>query len=120
MKEFDMRALLMSSVAGALVLASTVAQAAPSVRQEVKVPFAFTVNGEQLPAGTYSISHDDEQGSALLIQGQHESVYVLTTPTSSASAHQDTSMVFTKDGDHYRLAEVWDDSGEGVAVVESR
>ncbi len=87
-----MRAVLMSSVVGAFVLASAVAQAAPTtVRQEVKVPFAFTVNGEELPAGTYSISHDDEQGGALLIQGQHESVYVLTTPTSSASAPQDTS-----------------------------
>ncbi len=29
-------------------------------------------------------------------------------------------MVFSKDGDHYRLAEVWDDEGEGVAVVPSR
>ena len=116
-----MRAVLMSSVVGAFVLASAVAQAAPTtVRQEVKVPFAFTVNGEELPAGTYSISHDDEQGSALLIQGQHESVYVLTTPTSSASAPQDTSLVFSKDGDHYRLTEVWDDEGDGVAVVGAR
>ena len=116
-----MRAVLMSSVVGAFVLASAVAQAAPTtIRQEVKVPFAFTVNGEEMPAGTYSISHDDEQGSALLIQGQHESVYVLTTPASSASAPQDTSLVFTKDGDHYRLAEVWDDEGDGVAVVGAR
>lgn len=115
-----MRAVVMSSVVGALVLASAVAQAAPTVRQEVKVPFAFSVNGEELPAGTYSISHDDERGSALLIQGQHESVYVLTTPTSSTSAPQDASLVFTKDGNRYRLAEVWDDAGDGVAVVESR
>jgi hypothetical protein len=121
MKEFNMRAVLMGSVIGAMVLASAVAQAAPTtVRQEVKVPFPFTVNGEELAAGTYSISHDDEQGGALLIQGQHESVYVLTTPTSSASAPQDTSLVFTKDGNHYRLAEVWDDAGDGVAVVGTR
>jgi hypothetical protein len=119
MREFDMRSALISSVVGALVFGAAVAQAAPTtVRQEVKVPFAFTVNGEELPAGTYSVRHDDEQGGALLIQGQRGSVYVLTTPVASGSAKQDTSLVFTRDGDHYRLAEVWDDSGDGVAIAK--
>ena len=116
-----MRAVLMSSLVGALVLASAVAQAAPAtIRQEVKVPFAFTVNGEELPAGTYSIRHDDEQGGTLLIQGQRASLYLLTSPVESTSARQDTSLVFTRDGDHYRLAEVWDDAGDGVQVLNQK
>jgi hypothetical protein len=113
-----MRAVLMSVVMGAMVLTSAVAQAAPSaVQQDVKVPFSFVVNGQELPAGTYSIRRDDAQPSALLIQSGRESVYVLTTPVANASARQDSSLVFAKDGDRYRLAEVWSDAGDGVQVV---
>ena len=112
-----MRAMVMSSVFGAMVLAAAAAQAAPtSVEQEVKVPFAFTVNGYELPAGTYSVRHDDTQNAALLIQGTHESVYILTTPVASGSTPQDTSLVFKKDGDRYQLTQIWNDDGEGVAV----
>ena len=114
-----MRAVVMSSVLGVFVFAAAVAQAAPTaVRQEVKVPFAFTVNGAELPAGTYSVRQDDDQSGALLIQGAHGSVYVLTAPIAAGSTKQDTSLVFTRDGGQYRLTEVWDDSGEGVAVVK--
>jgi hypothetical protein len=113
--------MLMSSAVAAMVLASAVAQAGPTTtRQEVKVPFPFVVNGHEMPAGTYSVREDEEQGSALLIQGEGASIFVLTSPVNSASAPQDTSLVFTKDGDRYRLAEVWDDAGDGVAIVNAR
>jgi len=115
-----MRAMLMSSTIAAMTLVATVAQAAPLSRQEVKVPFAFTVNGQQLPAGTYSVSTDDEQSSTLLIQGNHEAVYVLTAPMSGGSAAQDTSLVFAKDGDRYRLTQVWNEDGEGVSIVGAK
>jgi len=113
-----MRAVLMSSVFGALVFAAAAAQAGPSTRQEVKVPFAFTINGQQMPAGTYSVRQDDAQPSALLIQGAHSAAYVLTAPVENGSAQQDTSLVFEKDGNTYRLSEVWDNDGDGVAVLE--
>ena len=114
-----MRAAVMSSVFGALVLAAAVAQAGPSTRQEVKVPFAFTINGQQMPAGTYSVRQDEAQPSALLIQGEHSAAYVLTAPVGNAATPQDTSLVFEKAGTSYRLSEVWDDDG-GVAVVEPK
>jgi len=114
-----MRAVLMSSVLGAMVFAAAVAQAAPTTRQEVKVPFAFTINGQPMPAGTYSVRQDEAQSSALLIQGEHSAAYVLTAPVGNGAAPQDTSLVFEKDGSSYRLSQVWDDDG-GVAVVELR
>jgi len=49
-----MRAAVMSSLIGAMTMVAAVAQAEPTTRQEVKVPFAFTVNGQEMPAGTYS------------------------------------------------------------------
>jgi hypothetical protein len=120
MKEFDMRAVMMSSAIAAMTLTAAVAQAAPATREQVKVPFAFTVNGQEMPAGTYAVRHDDDQPYALLIQGSHESVYVMTAPVSSSAAPQDISLVFAKDGDRYRLTQVWDEDGEGVSVVGSR
>ena len=112
-----MRGILMSSAFGAMVLAAAAAQAAPmTIEQEVKVPFAFTVNGKELPAGTYSVRRDDSQNSALLIQGARESVYILATPVADGSAPQDSSLVFKKDGDRYQLTEIWGEDGEGVRV----
>jgi hypothetical protein len=122
MKEFDMRAMLMSSVIGAMTLMAAVAQAEPTTRQEVQVPFAFTVNGQQMPAGSYTVRQDEDQPSALLIQGQgrREAIYVLTAPVTSGSPAQDTSLVFTKDGNRYRLAQVWDEDRGGVAIVGTK
>ena len=114
-----MRAWLMGSSVMAMVLASTIAQAAPSVRQEVTIPFAFLVNGEELPAGTYSVRQDDMEGSSIvLIEGKRASAYVLTAPVERAAQPQDTSLVFTKDAGRYRLAEIWDE-GEGLSIVDA-
>jgi len=114
-----MRAVMMSSGLAAMVMAATVAQAAPAPRQEVKVPFAFVVNGQELPAGTYTVRQDDAEESALLIQGQGASVYVMTAPVSRSATPQDTSVVFAKDGNRYRLAEIWNDEGDGLAIVNA-
>ena len=116
-----MRAWLMSSGVVAMVMAATVAHAGPNTnRQEVKVPFAFTVNGQEMPAGTYSVLQDDAQSGTLLIQGAHSAAYVLTAPVATGSAPQDTSLVFEKDGAHYRLMQVWDDAGDGVSIVDTK
>jgi len=122
MKEFDMRAMLMGIVIGTMTLAAAVAQAEPTTRQEVKIPFAFTVNGQEMPAGSYTVRQDLDQPSALLIQGESnkEAIYVLTAPVASGSAPQDTSLVFAKDGNRYRLTQVWDDEGAGLSIVENR
>jgi hypothetical protein len=114
-----MRALIVGSGVAALVLAAAGAHAAPTARQEVKIPFAFVVSGHELPAGTYSVVQDDEDNSALLIQGRGTSVYVMTAPVNRSATPQDTSVVFAKDGSRYRLAEIWDAEGEGLAVVDA-
>jgi hypothetical protein len=117
-----MRAAVMSSLIGAMTMVAAVAQAEPTTRQEVKVPFAFTVNGQEMPAGTYSVREDEDQPHALLIQGSRNksAIFVLTAPVDSVSTPQETSMVFAKDGDHYRLTQVWGEDGEGVSIVGTR
>ena len=117
-----MRAVLMSSVIGAMTLTAAVVQAEPTTRQEVKVPFAFTVNGTDMPAGTYSVREDEDQPHALLIQGSSNksAIFVLTAPVDGVANPQDTSMVFAKDGNRYKLTQVWGQDGEGVSIVGTR
>lgn len=117
-----MRAVLTSLVVGTMTLLAGVAQAEPTTRQEVKVPFAFTVNGQEMPAGTYTVREDEDQPHALLIQGSSSksAIFVLTAPVDVIPAAQDSSMVFAKEGDRYRLTQVWGQDGEGVSIVGSR
>jgi len=115
-----MRAVLMSSVIAAVTLAAAVAQAAPVNMQEVKVPFSFTVNGQQLPAGTYTVQHDDALGTGtLFLKGEKASTFVLTAPIDGTkSPADDASFVFAKDGDGYRLTQVWDGDANGHEIVK--
>ena len=114
-----MRALLISSSVAAMVFASAAAHAGPAVREEVKIPFAFVVNGQELPAGTYDVREDDAGESALLLQGEGKSVFLLTAPVRKGAPPQDTSFVFAKDGTHYRLSEIWNDEGDGMKIVDA-
>lgn len=117
-----MRAMVMSSVIGAMTVMAAVAQAEPTTREEVKVPFAFTVNGTEMPAGTYTVREDEDQPHALLIQGsgKKSAIFVLTAPVDGVQAPQDTSLVFAKDGNSYKLTQVWGQDGEGVSIVGTR
>lgn len=117
-----MRAVLMSSVIGAMTLTAAMAQAEPTTREAVKVPFAFTVNGQEMPAGTYTVREDEDQPHALLIQGSTNKsvIFVLTAPVDGIPASQDTSMVFAKDGNSYKLTQVWGQDGQGVSIVGTR
>jgi hypothetical protein len=112
-----MRTLLMSLVAGALVLGAASAQAGPVTRSEANVPFAFVVNGQEMPAGTYTVQQDSENSSALLIRGEKASAFIVTAPVNSNAARPDAALVFSKDGDRYRLIEVWDGNADGHAVL---
>lgn len=115
-----MRAFLMSSVMAAVALAAAVAQAAPVNMQEVKVPFSFTVNGQELPAGTYTVQHDDALGTGtLLLKSEKASAYVMTAPVNGEAAPSaDASFVFAKDGDQLRLTQVWDGDANGHEIVK--
>jgi hypothetical protein len=115
-----MRAFVMASIAAAVAFTAAVAQAAPVNMQEVKVPFSFTVNGQALPAGTYTVEHDDALGTGtLLLRGEKASVFVMTTlMNGDQSPADDASFVFAKDGDNYRLTQVWDGDANGHEVVK--
>lgn len=115
-----MRGLVMTSVMAGLVFAAAAAQAAPLNRQEVKVPFNFVVNGQELPAGTYSVQFDDMNSGTLLLRGDKASAYLLTAPVSGDATPSDSSLVFAKENGRYHLAQVWNGDSGGQTVVETK
>ena len=60
------------------------------------VPFAFSVNGRELPAGKYSISEASPAG-VLFIRGNDLASIVPTAPGSNAPDAK-PAMVFVRDG----------------------
>jgi predicted secreted protein len=101
--------LMGAMMAAAVILAAGSASAAEANRQEVTIPFDFTVHGQTLPAGTYNIQKASGVGtSTILIQGaganRHASSFVLVTPAATNTG--DTSVVFAKAGDRVRLTQV--------------
>jgi hypothetical protein len=106
-------------VVGAL-LASVAAAQAGTI--EVKVPFAFMVGGQKMPAGTYRLEHDSSMpSSVILIRGEHGNTaqaFVQTSPLKGASPAGDAAaLVFVPDETANRLSQVWSSPAAGQEVT---
>ena len=111
----------MLAVAGVLAFSA----AAQAETLEVKVPFAFLVGSQKMPAGVYRIERGDTMPSSIvLIQGKHGSraqLFVQTTPLIGASPATDKpALVFVQDETAHRLVQVWEGSGSGQEVASAR
>ena len=99
--------LLFSSVVAALGAASASAQS-PNTLQ-VKIPCAFTVSENVLPAGEYLIGRVSPGSNLLLIRSEETGRTVLfagsTVERSSAPAR--SSLVFGRDRGDYFLQDIW-------------
>ena len=87
-----------------------------------EVPFAFQVEQQTLPAGTYSVQEAD-LGRAFRIQNKK----VANAGLKCAAAKrkfgraQEARLVFANHGGRYRLSEIWFDAdGRGLVLPESR
>jgi hypothetical protein len=87
---------------------------------EVKVPFAFVVNGETLPAGAYRLQREASSPSVVLIRGQHGTkarMFVLTVPAVGHNPAGDTAaLIFTPDETDHRLIAVWESGNAGHEI----
>jgi len=117
-----------SGMRGAMLAVVSVfafAAAAHAESLEVKVPFAFMVGSQKMPAGVYRIEHDQSMpSSVVLIQGQHGNraqLFVQTTPLVGANPAGGTpALVFVPDETANRLTQVWGTSVVGQEVAKSR
>jgi hypothetical protein len=102
-------------IAAALVIAQSGQARAASV--EVKVPFPFTVNGQQMPAGQYRVENN---GADLLIRGERgtgAALFVIAMPAAGHDPAGDRpALTFTHDEAQYRLSGVWESGTEGQVI----
>ena len=102
-----------------VLFASVVAAQAQTL--EVKVPFAFLVGSQKMPAGTYRVERETSSSSVLLIQGAHGNkaqVFVQTSPLIGASPAGDAAaLVFVPDETANRLTQVWGSPTAGQEVT---
>jgi hypothetical protein len=95
----------------ALFIAASFITAGRAIAQDYTVqatiPFNFTVNGSQLPAGNYTLGSDVTNPRILKIRErtQHAHAMVLTMP-STTETQKANVLVFHKYGNQYFLREV--------------
>ena len=111
----------MLAVAGVLAFSA----AAQAETLEVKVPFAFLVGSQKMPAGVYRIERDPSMpASIVFIQGQHGNraqLFVQTTPLIGSSPAADKpALVFVPDETAKRLVQVWEGAGAGQELPTGR
>ena len=98
-----------STAAIALIFAA--AYVAPAIAQEnsveAKIPFAFSINGSTLPAGTYVIRSDVSSMHVVWLKDSSGKAQILTLgmPGDSSRA-KDHVLVFHHAGDQYFLREI--------------
>ena len=109
--------------AGVMLTAGASAQAA-DVLVKANVPFAFVVNGQNMPAGKYLIQRDENSPSTLLIRGDqknnsHASVFVLTIRDGGRQEPSGAkpAMIFKHSENTYQLASIWDAPDDGFDVL---
>jgi len=110
----------------ALFLAATFITAGKAIAQDYAVratiPFNFTVNGSQLPAGNYTLGSDITNPLVLKIwdRTQHVHIMVLAMP-SADEKRKANQLVFHKYGDQYFLSEIRSqESAINVQLVTSK
>jgi hypothetical protein len=94
------------------------ATAAAAGELKCDVPFSFSVNGRELPAGVYAITAEH---STMLIKGVSRGAFALGVPMiNTERSRAGARLVFDKYGDQYTLREVWTDSGSGQELPAAR
>jgi len=115
-----MRIMLTTAVVGALLLMSAgTARATTYTLLDVKVPFTFTVNGQQFPAGQYLVQEDESIGPAVLFlrnMKAERAAIIPTEPAAGGSPAGQPALTFAKGETQNRLTAVWQSSRHGETV----
>ena len=102
MKRTTVLAYLAATLISMISMGSACARAQAPAFQ---VPFAFTVDNQVLPAGTYQVSYNAAK-TAILIRSQDDRFHALNAIHSADPSTSDNVVVFTKYGNQYFLHEV--------------
>lgn len=81
------------------------------------IPFAFTVQGKQLPAGRYSLQPDNGNPSIVVIRSVSRTakpLVVITTMRESLNPSDKAKLVFDNIGGRYFLSQIWPGNGNEI------
>jgi hypothetical protein len=84
-----------------------------------KVPFEFTLRGQQFPAGTYEIRQAGASGDLLAIQGEYNNKMTYTFAQhvfGTDPAGDRPALVFNHQGNRYQLTAIWDSATDGLVL----
>jgi hypothetical protein len=94
--------------AGIIVLAGVQNASAQIVdRVEFTTAFPFTVGHATVPAGSYTITPDEDNPQFLQLRGDRVGVFFQTENTEVRELPSKTEVVFNRYGDGYLLKEIW-------------
>ena len=86
---------------------------------DVKVPFAFVVQGHEFPAGEYRVERDSATSPVVLISGEkgiHAKMFVMTMPAEGqAPSGNEPMLTFNRHENQYQLIDIWE-SGQGREI----
>jgi hypothetical protein len=105
--------------AAAIVLVGSSVARADETLADVKVPFAFMVNGVQLPAGDYIVRQISEDGQVLQIvsaDGRH-AAFAATIPWNELAQPNAPELVFEKFGSTHFLSRIIPADGNDREIV---
>ena len=96
-------------IAGVVLMAALVSAHAQTSSVVADVPFEFTVGGESLKAGEYSVKAFSTTRDVLLISNQdsNDSAIRITNSIEARIAPKQGKLVFHRYGQRYFLSEVW-------------
>jgi hypothetical protein len=105
-----MRSLVRSiGIAGAILVLAGVHNASAQIIYPVEftTAFPFTVGYATVPAGSYTITADDDNPAILHLSGAGQSVLFETEDAQAPETPAKTEVVFKRYGDGYVLKDIW-------------
>ena len=95
----------------ALIVAASFVTAGSAMAQDhrakANVPFNFSVNGNSLPAGTYTVGSEINSPNVITITDREKNIHILALTLPDANAPgTGNKLVFHRYGDQYFLSEV--------------
>ena len=120
MKKLSARTSRILFAAAAIAVGSASAAHAQD-RVDAKVPFAFLVNGEQLPAGTYEVRDLSEGSGVLTIESTdgQKAVSMMTIPSTPSNEEVDPRLLFDTINNQQVLVGIDYGDGEGRQIVSN-
>ena len=114
-----LRNLLFSLPLAAGLLASAI-PASAQTSLKVDVPFAFSANNQQLPAGSYWVQRQSDYFLSIRNVKTASTVVVMIYPEKGSPLESHSRLVFDREGNHSYLTQVWTPDSNRYSKLTSR